>query len=302
MTSNKPAAEVVINHDLIEMLLSEFVPELVGQPIVFHASGWDNEIYRIGDRHAIRLPRRELAAPLVVHEQVWLPELAETLPLPIPAPVHAGKPAFGFPFHWSIVPWIPGVTMLHAPPLDRAALMQQLADFMNPLHVAAPKDAPTNPYRGVPLTARADSVIERISTCEPIFASLNIAGEDVRATWDSLVDAPEFGGEPVWVHGDLHLANMLVRGGRLSGIVDFGDMCSGDPAVDLSIAWMLFNEEPDRLAFRKMLTIDGRSIDVHTWKRARGNALAHALAVLGNSDDDPSMRRMSVTTLRNVLL
>ena len=302
MTAPKPPAEVAINVDLIEMMISDFAPELVGEPVQFHASGWDNEIYRIGDSHAIRLPRREVAAPLITNEQTWLPELAELLPVPVPAPTFDGKPAFGYPFPWSIVPWMPGVTLLHAPPLPTGKLMHELADVMNPLHVAAPKNAPKNPYRGVPLTARAEGVVERIETCAPVFASLDIDPAAVRDTWDSLVDAPDFGGEPIWVHGDLHLANILVRAGRISALIDFGDLCAGDPAVDLSIAWMLFDQETDRLAFRKLLTIEGRSIDVHTWKRARGNALAHALAVLDRSNDDPSMRRMAATTLRNTLL
>lgn len=302
MTEPKPPAEVAINLDLISMMLSEFAPELVGEPIEFNASGWDNEIYRIGDNHAIRLPRRELAAPLAENEQTWMPELAELLPLPIPSPTFAGKPAFGYPFHWSIVPWLSGVPMLHAPPIPTEELMQQLADVLNPLHVAAPKKAPKNPYRGVALSLRADDVIDRIETCAAVLAALDIDPNAVRETWDSVADAPEFGGPPVWVHGDLHLANILVRAGRISALIDFGDLCAGDPAVDLSIAWMLFGEETDRLAFRKLLTVEGRSIDVHTWKRARGNALAHALAVLERSSDDPSMRRMGAVTLRNTLL
>ncbi len=301
MTGNKPPSEVSINHDLIGTLLSEFLPELAGQPVEFYSAGWDNEIHRIGGEHAVRLPRREAAAELVKNEQRWLPELAELVPLPIPAPTHDGKPAFGFPWPWSIVPWFPGVTMLHAPPVDRSTLMEQLTGFMNALHVTAPDDAPRNPHRGVPLADRAESVIERISVCRPIFESLGITAEEVRSTWISLVDAPNFGADPVWVHGDLHPANILVRAGRVSAVIDFGDVCSGDPATDLAIAWMLFDDEDDRLEFRKMSTVDGHSVDVHTWRRAQGNALAHCLAVLAHSADDPAMRRMGVTTLRNVL-
>jgi len=297
----KPSADISINTELIETLINEFVPELSGEPIEFHSAGWDNEIHRVGDEHAFRLPRREEAATLVVNEQRWLPELAELLPLPIPNPTYAGRPAFGYPWHWSVVPWIPGVPAAHAPPVETELLMNQLADFMNALHVEAAEDAPRNPYRGVPLAERVDSVTERIDGMGEVLGLLGMTTDEVRSKWEELVETPEFGANLVWVHGDLHPLNLLVRGQRLSGVIDFGDMCGGDPATDLSVAWMFFSEETDRLAFRKLLTIDGHSVDVHTWKRARAWALSNATAYLDNSSDDPTMRRIGETTLRNVL-
>ena len=45
----------------------------------------------------------------------------------------------------------------------------------------------------------------------------------------------------VWIHGDLHPGNLLVRDGRLSGVLDFGDVTAGDPATDLSVGWMLLS-------------------------------------------------------------
>jgi len=33
--------------------------------------------------------------------------------------------------------------------------------------------------------------------------------------------------------------NILVDDGQVSGVIDFGDMTAGDPAGDLSVAWML---------------------------------------------------------------
>lgn len=301
MTSNKPAAEVSINHDLIETLINEFVPDLSGLDVTYHDAGWDNEIHRVGSEHAVRLPRREAAAKLIDHEQQWLPGLAETLPLPIPAPTHNGKPAFGFPWSWSVVPWLPGIPLAHAPALDTEVMMQQLADFLNALHVPAPGNAPRNPFRGVALEDRAESVIEYINTCADEFDKLGITQQQVKDTWIDLIDSPAFGAEPVWLHGDLHPLNVLVRGGKLSAVIDFGDICVGDPATDIAIAWMIFANEADRSAFRKMLTVDGHSVDVHTWKRARAWALVLSLAYLAHSADAPTLRRIGASTLINVL-
>jgi len=298
---SKPSADISINTELIETLLSEFVPELSDAPIEFHSAGWDNEIHRVGEHHAVRLPRRQEAAILAENEQRWLPELADLVPLPIPNPTFAGKPAFGYPWHWSVVPWIGGVPLVHAPPVDKDVLMSQLADFLNPLHTAAPEDAPRNPYRGVPLVERVDSVSERIDGMGDVLGSLDITVDHVQTMWRDLVSGPEFGADLVWVHGDMHPLNMLVRSKRLSGVIDFGDLCAGDPATDFSVAWMLFSEETDRLAFRKLLTIDGHSVDVHSWKRAKAWALSFATAFLANSSDDPTMRRIGTITIKNVL-
>ncbi len=41
----------------------------------------------------------------------------------------------------------------------------------------------------------------------------------------------------VWLHGDMHAQNVLSQDGRLAGVIDWGDMCSGDPAVDLGAVW-----------------------------------------------------------------
>ena len=294
MTSKKPAAEVTISHDLIHTLLEEFVPELANLPLTLHGEGWDNEIHRLGDHHAVRLPRREAAAVLIENEQRWLPDLGPILPLATPVPTYAGRPAFGFPWHWSIVPWLPGVPFAHAPRPGIERLMDDLAQFLNTFHVPAPEDAPHNPLRGVPLSERADVVHERID------AIPEVDGRRVHELWEELVDTPEWGGEPMWIHGDLHPLNILVRGGHISAVIDFGDIAAGDPATDLSVAWMVFDDDA-RTEFRKHLTIDGRSVDIHTWNRARAWALSHATGCLANSLDDPTVRRIGDATLRAVL-
>ncbi|MER7151067.1 phosphotransferase [Streptomyces lydicus] len=61
------------------------------------------------------------------------------------------------------------------------------------------------------------------------------------------------------LHGDLHPANILVDRGRIRAVIDFGDITSGDPATDLSVAWMLFTAE-QRVALRgpRVPPVDGR--------------------------------------------
>ena len=61
---------------------------------------------------------------------------------------------------------------------------------------------------------------------------------------------PTWAGPPLWLHGDLHPSNMLTHDGRLSAVIDFGDITSGDPATDLALAWMMF-DAAERDVFRE---------------------------------------------------
>jgi aminoglycoside phosphotransferase (APT) family kinase protein len=110
------------------------------------------------------------------------------------------------------------------------------------------------------------------------------------------VASAPWSGPPLWLHGDLHTANLLVDDGALSAVIDFGDITGGDPATDLAVAWMLF-EPDDRVTFRQAC---GTSDD-DTWRRARGWALHFALAYLAHSADNPLMAAIGRHTLDAVL-
>ena len=152
-----PAADVEVSADLVRRLLAGQHPDLARLPVEFLANGWDNELYRVGDGLLARLPRRALGAEIIKNEQRWLPGLAPRLPLPVPYPERTGVPAHGYPYSWSVVPYLPGVPAAQASSFDRAAAAAAIGGFLGALHVPAPADAPANPFRGVPLAERAGS-------------------------------------------------------------------------------------------------------------------------------------------------
>jgi len=271
-------ADIAVDDALVHRLVREQHPDLDG-PLEPVASGWDNAVFRLGSRHAVRVPRRRIAAALIEHEQRWLPTLAATLPAPIPTPVRAGRPTSYFAWPWSITPWLPGTVVAATPVAARAAFAEDLAAFLTALHVPAPAEAPANPYRGVPLATRPT---ERIPPA-------------LRPLWSELVAVPYWPGPPLWIHGDLHPANLLAADdGTLAAVLDFGDLTAGDPATDLAAGWLVF-DAAGRARFRAAL-----DVDEDTWQRGRGWALNMAAAVAADPSGTPQMRAIAAYALREV--
>jgi len=298
MVDNMPAAEVAVDEPLVRRLLAAQYPEGAALLLRLAANGWDNVVYRLGVELAVRLPRRRAAADLVLHEQRWLPVLAPGLPLPVPAPVLAGRPAEGYPWHWSVVPWFPGGIAASTPPADPGAAADTLGRFVAALHRPAPDEAPVNPVRGCPLAHRHDAVTERLARVGPGLAPAE--REALATAWADALAAPLWDGPPLWIHGDLHPANLLVDGGRLSAVIDFGDLGAGDPATDLAVAWMLFDDGPTRARFLAAAAGPDGATDPATVRRARGWAVNLALAMAAASADNPTMAAVAHRTIANL--
>ncbi|QIS19499.1 aminoglycoside phosphotransferase family protein [Nocardia terpenica] len=262
--------EFTFGRDLVRALLRDQHPDLAELEIRDVNGGWDNQQWRLGEELAVRLPRTERAPALLHTEQTWLPLLADRLPLPIPVPVRIGAPSSLFEHTWTVARWVEGEPADRAPitHLDAAEI---LANFLAALHGRAPADAPTSPTRGIPLAELRegfDSAFELIAD--------HASADSVREIWEQAVAAPAWQGAPLWLHGDLHPANVVVRDGMLAGVIDFGDMCAGDPATDLSAAWILL---PAGAAGR-FFDAYGHA-DEATITRARGWAVLRALGLIG---------------------
>lgn len=273
----RPPADFDITEDLVRDLLAAQHPDLAALPLHHEAGGWDNEMWRLGDGLAVRLPRRGIAAALLANEDRWLPVLAPLVPVPVPTPVRLGHPGAGYPYPWSVVPWLAGAPAWRTDPADRAAWAVDLADALAALHVPADPAAPVNPFRAVPLAERDEAVRQRLV---PPLAGSRAATEQLAVLWADALAAEPWSGPPLWVHGDAHPANLLVDAddpGRLAGLLDFGDLSAGDPACDLATAWLTFDADA-RAAFRGRLAERGLLSD-DLWRRARGWAVAMGLAM-----------------------
>ncbi|MFE0177197.1 aminoglycoside phosphotransferase family protein [Streptomyces sp. NPDC059002] len=265
-----------ITADLIAELLREQHPDLADLPLTFGARGWDNQLWRLGEDLAVRLPwATQEADDLLLKEQAVLPAIAPQLPLPVPVPQRLGQPSERFPRHWIVTTWVHGEPADRTPATRGAEAADTLAAFLAALHRPAPDDAPAGRHgRGGPLAGAEEGFAYFLK--EAMNHGLIPDPDAVREIWDDALAAPAWTGPSVWLHGDLHAANVLTRDGTFCGVIDFGDMCAGDPALDLAACWTLLPDGAvDR--FHQSYAPD---IDAATLRRARGWAVAKALGCL----------------------
>jgi aminoglycoside phosphotransferase (APT) family kinase protein len=284
--------EVEVDEQLVRALIIEQHPDLAALPVRPLSKGWDNTMFRLGEELTVRMPHREIGVELLLSERRWLPVLAPELPVAVPVPERAGAPGAGYPWPWSICRWVLGVPALSAA-LHPVDLADDVGAFLAAMHRPAPDDAPHNPYRGVRLAARDELLHRSLAVVD------GIDTDAVRGAWAEVVDLrADDVAVPRWLHGDMHPANLLVDGrGRLSGVIDFGDVCAGDVASDLAVAWMLFPDDP--VARDRMRIAAGVGAD--TWARGRGWAIALGLAISAGSTAHPAMEAMGRRTLAAAL-
>ena len=290
--------EFKFKQTLVRALLRDQHPDLADLELQDVNGGWDNQQWRLGQNLAVRLPRTERAPALLRTEQTWLPVLAKRLPLPTPTPVRIGKPSRLFEHTWTIARWVEGEPADHAP-ITRVEAADVLAEFLGALHNQAPADAPANPVRGIPLAGLRDGLDSGFAVIAD-----QASADGAREIWETALAAPVWQGAPLWLHGDLHPANVVVRNGALAGVIDFGEMCAGDPATDLSAAWILLPAG----AANRFFDAYGQA-DEATITRARGWAVLRALGLitigrngrLGLPGGKPTWEPAGYATLERVL-
>lgn len=281
MTPDGGAAAPVppaIDAALVRRLVTAQFPrwaDLDVRPVEF--GGWDNRTFHLGDDMTVRLPSAAGYTPQVAKEHRWLPLLAPHLPLPIPIPLAKGEPGEGYPFDWSVYRWLDGEPASSGRIDDPSEFATTLAGFLTALQGIDPAGGPPagqhSAFRGGPLATYDADTRRAIDALHG-----QIAGAEVAAVWAAAL-AAHWHGSPVWFHGDVSAGNLLVAGGRLAAVIDFGQMGVGDPACDLAIAWTLLSGA-SREAFHTALSVDSA-----TWARGRGWALWKALITLAEHLD-----------------
>jgi aminoglycoside phosphotransferase (APT) family kinase protein len=259
------ADEVDIDDDVARALIVEQFPQWADLLLErMPSTGTDNAIYRLGRDLGVRMPRIHWAVHQIEREHEWLARLAPHLPCSVPRPLARGAPGCGYPYPWLVYRWLDGDDALVAEITDWCRLAHEITTFVSALQRFDPTGGPPAPRRGGPLAPHDETTRRAIHELHHV-----IDVDRAMAVWDAALSADPWTGPPVWVHGDLLPGNVLVRGGRLAGIIDWSATGVGDPACEAMLAWALPADA--RAIYRASLDIDDA-----TWTRARGWTLEQA--------------------------
>lgn len=295
-------AEYVVPIDLARELIEGQFPALAPVGVRLLGVGWDNTALvaeTAAGPFVFRFPRRELAVGLLVAECRVLPAMAPLVPLSVPVPVFVGCPSerFGWPF--AGYPLLPGRVACGAglDAAERCQLAEPLGRFLRSLHglplaTAAGWGAAPDALGRLDVGRRAGVIRQRLEE----IAAGGMIGE--LKPWLAVLDqaaAARPARTAAVVHGDLYARHLLVGDEReLCGVIDWGDVHLGDPAIDLSVACG-FLPPAAREAFCRAYG----PVDEDTWRLARFKALLTAvmLVVYGRDVGDEDLLREGLNTL-----
>ena len=263
-------ATIAIDAALATRLIHQQFPRLAGAPVEPFGEGWDNCAFRVRDL-VFRFPRRESGLVCMQAELGVLPHLAGRLPLPIPNPTHVGQPTVDYPHPFAGYRHLDGQTADQAALSDaaRAANAPALGHVLKTLHAISPPS-------GCPIAGPSRSSVE--GAADRAQACIAQMPADIGARTQAMIDGvlarvPENSSQVAaakrsLVHGDLYARHLLIDDAdRLCGVIDWGDVSQGDPAIDLAIAW-LWLPPSSHAAFRSAYG----EIDAATWARAAWRA------------------------------
>jgi aminoglycoside phosphotransferase (APT) family kinase protein len=230
-------AEVEVDEGLARRLIAAQFPQVELATLAPLGVGWDNTVWLVDERWVFRFPRRDVAIPGFERELGALPKLAPRLPLPVPHPVLVGRPSDEFPWPFFGAAHLPGREPLGLDEATRAGLARPLGRFLRALHDASVDGLPVDPMGRADMAVRVPRTVEQLTPV--VEAGLWRIPDSVQRVLDAAHDLPPTDAAAV-LHGDLHFRHLLVDDrGAVSGVIDWGDICRGDPSIDLSLLWSL---------------------------------------------------------------
>jgi len=210
----------------------------------------------------IRLPRAECYTSAIRKERAWLPVFTRSLSLRIPIPIAKGEPSDLYPWPWSVNRWIEGETLRSDNISSMSELAFDLVNFLRELQTVSTERGvlagEQNFHRGGDLRIYEEETLAAISKTPAPYTK-----DRLTSIWQEALANP-FAGIPVWVHGDVAADNLIIRNGKLYGVIDFGTCGVGDPSCDLVTAWNFFDRESRRIFLQEM------QADAAMIARARG--------------------------------
>lgn len=292
------AGQLRVDASTVHALLRDQFPRWAREPVVPVAgSGTVNAIFRVGEEHVARFPLvvddPDATAAVIETEATAARELADTTHVPTSLTMAVGRPGHGYPGPWSVTTWLDGEpatpTGLKASrdfALDIAALLTEL------------RAAPTRGrvFSGLGRGGSLPDHDEWMRLCLDESSDL-LDVPRLAAAWAVLRDLPRRAPD-VMSHKDLVPANLLVADGHLAGVLDSGGFGPAGPALDLVVAWHVF-DEPARTMLRHAVQ---PFPDDLTWARGAAWAFEQALGLVWYyRESNPAMSALGRSTLDRIM-
>lgn len=277
--NNQWQAQYIVDEQKAFSMIKKQFPQLDVASIQLLGAGWDNTAYIINNEFVFRFPRRDIAVSLLQHEMAALPVITKQVSIAVPNPEWHGKPTQEYPWPFAGYRMLRGITAdrLNLSDEQRTQLAKPIAHFLSQLHAIAPENFPTLPRNVVldrlglhyliPTVTKNLEKLESIGLLEykkQLYHILNTAPSLRSPTNNTLV------------HGDLYCRHLLVNDQTLlTGIIDWGDVQMGDPALDLVVAHSFLPPSAHAIFKASYGTISDS-----TWHLARFRALHHSLLLI----------------------
>ncbi len=291
-------AEEIIEPALALQLVQEQFPELGAKKIRLLGAGWDNTAFVINDEFIFRFPRRKIALPLLETEWCFLPKLRARLPVKVPVPKWKGVPSSHFPWVFIGYKMLPGFTACHVNLTEdeREALAEPIGRFLQVLH-ATPSSEISDCHIPADNLSRVDPIQMELKIRKNI-EEISLLGLCEKEKIFELLESVQNTRKPassVIVHGDFYVRHLLVdEKHALCGVIDWGDVHFGDPAIDLAIAHS-FLPPSAHAEFKRAY---GKISD-ETWELAKLRAIMSSTFIIlfGHHTKDPAILREGLRAL-----
>jgi len=241
-----------VDEDVVRRLVGEQFP--AWRPLGIRrlgSVGTDHTIFRVGTGLAARFPRHpgdpdEVRAALEA-EAAAVRELAGATTFPVSEPIAIGHPGAGYPLPWSVQAWLTGHDATVEDPAGSSSFAEDLATLISELRAV---DTRGRTFQGGGRGGHLPDHDRWMETCVAKSEGL-LDADAARTTWARLRTLPREDPDAM-CHGDLIPPNLLVRDGRLAGVLDFGGFGAADPALDLVVAWHVLDDGPRELLRRAL--------------------------------------------------
>jgi aminoglycoside phosphotransferase (APT) family kinase protein len=274
-----PGCDRHLDADVVRVLLREQFPHLADEPIAYLAEGYDHQMYEVGE-WLFRFPKRAEVVPWFVREVAALPVIEPVIGVPVPHFDHIGERSDAFPYPFAGYRRLPGISAADVECVDIPHLARALGDALARLHAIDPALIPLASEPDEPPTwgFRWDDAVLTVLPIE--------VRDEAAAFLRNEVERPPFEGAACIVHSDLLPEHVLIdESGRLSGLIDFADLCVGDPTGDfVGLLDIGGRELVDETLANYDAELDGHFRDRLEW-RLRAYYLHELIKAFSDGDD-----------------